>query len=229
MSVKLGGISFPSGTKIYGGSYSVSINMDKFGIKKSRGMPIYLIFPLLDVVLAAAYITREYVKAHITAVVAGNQSIQSLAPAFPFIPAILVVVEGGVIGYLFFFLHKTRPWHGTEHKAIAAAMADDLENISNYSVINDRCGGCFLLSMYLGMFLWLAIVQIPLGLFTVGTLILYTEARFFHQYNKPGIWLGRKIQVLTTKEPSPEMLDMGERGVRALLIRMRNAPVKAGR
>lgn len=227
MPVKLSGISFPSGTEIFGSSYSVSVDKDQFRIRKSRfGLPLFLLFPLFDILLAAVFLIRQYLGSHIAAVVESNPNIQVLAPVFPYIPVILVVVEGGVIGYLLFSLNRTRPWHGTEHKAIAAAMAGDLDNISNYSVINDRCGGCFLFSMYLGMALWLAIVRIPIGLFTVSTLILYTEAKYFHQYNKPGIWLGRKIQLLTTKEPSPEMLGMGERGVRALLVRMRNEPVR---
>ena len=119
-------------------------------------------------------------------------------------------------------MYRTRPWHGCEHKAIAAGIAGDLDNISKYSTINDHCGGTYLFSIYLGLAIWFLITKTMLGFFSLMFLIMYFESKYFHEQNKIGIWIGEKLQILTTKEPTEEMLSMGERGVRALLIRERN-------
>jgi len=229
--VKLSGISFPDGTSVFGTGYAVHVDKDKFEIRKSRGFPLLYILPLIDLIPLTLYLMRqriaESIAAAATAAAAGSPATsQAIVQVVPFLTFGGLAFECAVIYVVLRLLYRTRPWHATEHKAIAAAEMDDLDNISKYSRINDRCGGCYILTIYVAMALWFFIVKIPVGLMTLTTVVLYTEARFFHKYNKVGIWFGRKLQLLTTKEPEPEMLEMGERGVRALMVRMRNEPVE---
>jgi uncharacterized protein YqhQ len=212
-------MSFPNSTEIFADKYYVHIDRDGFRIRKRFGIQPIFLFPLFDIFYAwGLQIQNILIKFVITSLVPGivTPEMSMLLSIGSFLVMILFFM--GII----YFVRKVRIWHGCEHKAIAAAEANDLDNIERYSTIHDSCGGTYLLSLYLGMAVWFTIIKSPVGVFSFMFIILFIESRFFHKYNRLGIWLGRKIQRITTKEPPNDLLSITRRGMSALLIRERN-------
>ena len=214
--LKLAGMSFPDHTQIYAKNFWVKIDKDTYTVKKRRGVQPIFLFPLIDLLFFGwfYYARPGLVKAYAPVSNPVLDGILALAFLIFFIGCAIFLISSFV---------KIRKWHGCEHKAIAAAMAGDLENIKKYSPIHDSCGGTYLFSLYLGMAAWFTFVGSPIGVFSFLLIIMVLESRYFHKHNRLGIWIGRQIQRITTTEPPDEILEMGKRGVGALMMREGNS------
>src|SRR6266508_4476989 len=155
-----------------------------------------------------------------------------------------VVVEGLIrvtlfIAYLAVIsllpdLRRVFQYHGAEHKAINALEAGEEltpERVKRFSLIHPRCGTAFLLwvmviAIFVFAFLgrpslfWLIASRILLLPVIAG--LAYELIRFAGKHSKnrivmtllaPGLWLQR----LTTREPTPEQLEVSIRALKEVL------------
>jgi hypothetical protein len=59
---------------------------------------------------------------------------------------------------------------------------------------------------------------IPFGEFTIVTILLFLNVKFFHKYDKFGIWFGKKFQkYFSISEPSDWQLKIGQKAMNNLL------------
>ncbi len=157
---------------------------------------------------------------------------------------VFVVVEGLIrvtlfIAYLAVIsllpdLRRVFQYHGAEHKAINALEAGEEltpERVKRFSLIHPRCGTAFLLwvmviAIFVFAFLgrpslfWLIASRILLLPVIAG--LAYELIRFAGKHSKnrivmtllaPGLWLQR----LTTREPTPEQLEVSIRALKEVL------------
>lgn len=126
---------------------------------------------------------------------------------------------------LYFFIFRgVATWHGCEHKIIAAAENNDIDNVRNYSRVNDRCGGCFIFTSYFFIAVyWLTLyyvfgILLPVGMMTLTYTIMFLEGKYFHKYNWIGIRVGRILQrKLTTAEPLEFQVKLAISGMKKLV------------
>lgn len=170
----------------------------------------------------------------------GEEIGNKIAPAIPDITTspsfdlvFTVVFFTGCLLFMYFAMFRgLARWHGQEHRAIAAAEAKDIENMEKYSVVNDRCGGTFILSIYAYLFIAIYFVvfvfHLPgYGVYTMTALMMYAEAKYFHHYNVLGIAFGRFIQKkFTTREPWPWQNQIGKEGITELMKAERGEPFR---
>jgi uncharacterized protein YqhQ len=157
---------------------------------------------------------------------------------------VFVVVEGLIrvalfIAYLSVIsllpdLRRVFQYHGAEHKAINALEAGEEltpERVKRFSLIHPRCGTAFLLwVMVIAIFVFAFLGQPSLFWLIASRILLlpviaglaYELIRFAgkHQKNRvvrtllaPGLWLQR----LTTREPTPEQLEVSIRALKEVL------------
>jgi len=131
--------------------------------------------------------------------------------------------------YLMMF-KGVRKWHGTEHKIISAAENNDLKNVKTYNPIHERCGGTILPTFIFGYVLFLvfyAITGIPYGEMTLVTILVFLNVKFFHKYDKFGIWFGKKFQkYVSISEPDDWQLKLGTEGMKELVKAEQNKSFK---
>ncbi|HEX9696646.1 MAG TPA: DUF1385 domain-containing protein [Actinomycetota bacterium] len=157
------------------------------------------------------------------------------------------LIEGGVrlgifVGYLtaISFIKDIRRvfmYHGAEHKTIAAHEAGEQqltpEAVDKYSTLHVRCGTNFLIMVmmltiiiysFLGYPVWYWRVLQRVSLIPVIAGISYEGLRlganhldnfFVRALMKPGIWL----QMITTKPPTPDQIEVAIRSFEAVLPR----------
>jgi uncharacterized protein YqhQ len=122
-------------------------------------------------------------------------------------------------------IRRVFAYHGAEHKTINAFEAgDDLipENVAHYPLEHTRCGTSFLLFVVLFSVLFFSLLG-PLPIewrFISRILMLPVLAMFAYEYIRwttnhmnlaPVRWMvkpGLALQRMTTREPSPEMLEV---------------------
>jgi uncharacterized protein YqhQ len=250
--VKLSGISLGGykrgSTNIFGKKYSLKIikqnNTYTYSIKKRRfNVPFIVYAIILDIIvylLTYQWWIFETIWSYISS--AGSTI---LAYALQYIPysidifdmvgdnlsginsfiftilPFLILVIGIIVAYYFIY-YNLRPWHGAEHKLIAAAENHDIDNSHSYSILHDRCGGTFILTLlvigYGYMFLISPFLAIPVGSYTIMYGFILFESKYFHHHNHPGIHIGILIQkYLTTSEPDKELVDVGIKGMKELI------------
>ena len=157
-----------------------------------------------------------------------------------------VIVEGGIRVTLFVLylglisllpdLRRVFQYHAAEHKAINAYEAGDEltpERVQRHSLIHVRCGTAFLLwVMVIAIFVfaffgrpaWYWLILSRIALLPVIAGLAYELIRFAgkHQDNRvlrtllaPGLWL----QLLTTREPTLDQLEVSIRALQQVLER----------
>ena len=155
-----------------------------------------------------------------------------------------VVVEGLIrvalfIGYICVIsllpdLRRVFQYHGAEHKTINALEAGEEltpERVKRFSLIHPRCGTAFLLWVmviaifvfaFLGRPSWFWLIASRILLLPVIAGLAYELIRFAGKHSKnrivmtllaPGLWLQR----LTTREPTPEQLEVSIRALKEVL------------
>jgi uncharacterized protein YqhQ len=131
-------------------------------------------------------------------------------------------------------LRRVFQYHGAEHKTINALEAGEEltpERVKRFSLIHPRCGTAFLLWVmliaifvfaFLGRPSWFWLIASRILLLPVIAGLAYELIRFAgkHQKNRvvmtllaPGLWLQR----LTTREPTPEQLEVSIRALKEVL------------
>ena len=157
---------------------------------------------------------------------------------------VFVVVEGLIrvalfIAYLAVIsllpdLRRVFQYHGAEHKTINALEAGEEltpERVKRFSLIHPRCGTAFLLWVmviaifvfaFLGRPSWFWLIASRILLLPVIAGLAYELIRFAGKHSKnrivmtllaPGLWLQR----LTTREPTPEQLEVSIRALKEVL------------
>ncbi|MEH7107257.1 DUF1385 domain-containing protein [Bacillus sp. JJ1764] len=157
-----------------------------------------------------------------------------------------VLVEGLfklilLLGYIYFvsltpLIKRVFQYHGAEHKVINTyeAGADlTIENVQAHSRLHYRCGSSFILfTVIVGVFVYMLVPTTPLWLRIVDRLLLIPVVlgisfEILQLTNKlrdlpilkylglPGLWL----QLLTTKEPNDEQVEVAILSFKELLRR----------
>lgn len=247
--VKLSGISLGGykrgSTNIFGKKYSLKIfkqnNTYTYSINKRKfNVPFIVYAMILDIIvylltyqwwmfetiwnymipigsiILAYFLQYVPYSIDIFDMVGENLSMIDLA----MIPIVILII--GIILAYYFVYYNLRPWHGAEHKLIAAAENHDIDNSHSYSILHDRCGGTFILTLlvigYGYMFFISPFLETPVGSYTIMYGFLMFESKYFHHHNHPGIHIGILIQkYLTTSEPDKELVDVGIKGVKELV------------
>lgn len=137
-------------------------------------------------------------------------------------------------------IRRTFMYHGAEHKTIAcyeAGMELTVENASKCSKHHDRCGTTFLFYV---IFVSIAVFIVVQALFTVSVVenyflqvliriliiplvagLAYELLKFLAKHDlfilRPLKWPGLALQRLTTKEPTPDMLEVSITAFKAVL------------
>ena len=248
--LKFGGISFggkkPS-VRIYGDTHKLFFGRfkkeKKYGYvvekKKKRDFFLkyfYLLFPLYDVFIYFSMYPPESVVNATKPVTHGASEISKSLGGF-YIPSwgyvILMFLYFFMVYYLLYLLifRGVRPWHGTEHKVISAAESNDLKNVKSYNPIHERCGGTLLPTMALGYIIFLLLfyfIGLQFGIMTIVTALVFLNVKYFHKYDKIGIWFGKKFQkYFSVKEPEDWQLKLGTEGMRELVKAEQNKKYKA--
>jgi len=218
---RFSGMSWNGGTKIFGENYSIKITEKKYIIAKNKlpDFPFIIPFALVIDLVPTLFISLP------------NMVISGVTDLSPFWTRFLIFLsffgmlafDIGMIYYLVRYILGSEKWHGLEHKLIAAAEKNDVENAGDYSPINDRCGGTYMLSMVAYLFIALfistyVIGTFPFGFLTIAALLVVAESRLWHMHNTPGIRFGRWLQQkFTVREPTTAMLQKGIIGMKYLL------------
>ncbi len=156
--------------------------------------------------------------------------------------AVLAVVEG-VLRLVIFLLYVTSislmkdirrlyQYHGAEHKCINClerGLELNVENVRESTRLHKRCGSSFMLFVMMVsiitfffirvsnplMKIVLRIIMIPIisGIsFEIIRIAGKSDNKFIQLISKPGLWL----QMLTTKEPNDDMIEIGIASVEAV-------------
>ena len=171
-------------------------------------------------------------------ITAGINFVLDLAFSFTMPDAISATLEGLIkmaifVGYLAAVslmpdIKRTFMYHGAEHKSIACFEAGEEltpENAMKHTRLHPRCGTSFmffmiLLGIFAGLIIKTVIPGLPTGLYTLIRLLIlpllmglgYEFIRFAGKHpnwltralSAPGMW----IQLITTKEPTEDMLEV---------------------
>jgi hypothetical protein len=253
---KFGGMSFGGkygGCRIFGNKYFLTIGREKktmnFGYAVEKLRPrnmimkfffIFFFFMIDGIVWIADHPPRvlimffdwiESAADNIGNAVSPVLPNVQTSPTFDLVASIVFFTICCAIFYMASF-RGVRRWHGLEHKSIAAAEQDDIANYEKYGVVNDRCGGTFLLSIYAYLLISICFVVFVLGVpgygaYTMTAVMMYAEAKWFHQYNVIGIWFGRKLQKhASTREPWDWQKKIGKEAITQLLNAERGEPFR---
>lgn len=135
-------------------------------------------------------------------------------------------------------------YHGAEHKVIncyEAGLALTVENVQNQSRLHYRCGSSFILfTVIVGMFVYFLVPTDPLWLRIVNRLLLIPvvlgisfevlqatnavrNVPFLRYLGYPGLWL----QLLTTKEPNDDQVEVAIASFNKLLEVEKNPEIAA--
>jgi len=242
---RFGGISFGGvfggGTTIFSKRYKLNIYKESktkkwVKIIKKKKFPIlihtfFFVFPLIDILYYVLEFKPNLVSGFFNWLLNKIDSIpiDVTVPSF-YIPLWLI----NVILYFSIFLlllvlyfvafKGMRRWHGCEHKVIAAAENDDIDNAIKYTPISTHCGGTYIFIAYFALGLYWFIVfyffhlNLPVGIMTFVVLMIILESHFFHKYNRLGIWVGKILQrYCTVKEPELWQLKLGIDGMKKLV------------
>lgn len=245
--LKFSGMSFGGywggGTTIFSPHYKLTIHKNsktkKFGfsVKKRRFISLFTIFMSLAIPLDAFYYILQFKTELLidfiniilvffrTVPIPGSGTSTTITIPIWIIETVCYAVLLGYFLFIYFFAFKgVATWHGCEHKLIASAENNDVENMRNYSRINDRCGGCYMFTLYTFMIVyWLTLyyafnIFIPVGMLTLTFLLMFLERKYFHEYNWIGIRIGRILQdKITTAEPLEYQIELGIPGMKELL------------
>jgi len=240
--MKFSGISFggykSGGTKIMSPHFRLSIYKDSktkqfvTTIKKRKLFSLFFIFLLISIPIDTFYGVLQFKTKDIVHYISDNINVTNVTadPQIFGVPFRTIETEMyliliiNLIFLYFFYFYGVRKWHGCEHKLIASAEHNDIDNAKNYSRINDRCGGCYIFSAYASLLVyWLFVFNVlhwlfPVGALTFSFLFIFLESKLFHKYNKPGIWFGRILQkYVTTSEPLDFQLELGIKGMKELV------------
>lgn len=146
-----------------------------------------------------------------------------------------------LFGYIYFIsltpmIKRLFQYHGAEHKVINTfedGMALTVENVRKHSRFHYRCGSSFILfTAVISIFLYFFVPTDPLWLRLVYRLLLipvdlglaYEILRFTNKVRHvpvlrwlgyPGLW----VQLLTTKEPDSDQMEVGIRAFERMRIR----------
>jgi len=238
--LKFGGISFGGKkpyVRIYGRKYKLFFGRDKkekqYGYKVEKKKKkdfflkyFYFLFPLYDLFVFFVLNPPKAVTTATKPIVDTVSDIGESVGGF-YIPSwgiiLLMFLYAFTMYYmLYLVLFKgVRTWHGTEHKVISAAEEDNLKNAKKYNPIHERCGGTLLPTMLFGYFVFIAfffLTGIPYGEMTFITLLLFLNIKYFHKYDKFGIWFGKKFQkYISISEPTDWQLKLGVKGMNELV------------
>jgi uncharacterized protein YqhQ len=143
-------------------------------------------------------------------------------------------------------IRRVFQYHGAEHKSIHAYEAGEeltVDNAAKYSVLHPRCGTAFLLVvmvMSILLFTWIIpLLPIPYGwtawlrhavIVLIKIVLMFPIAGMAYEFikwsgkhrsnrwvaglSRPGLWLQR----LTTREPSPDQLEVALQALRRALV-----------
>lgn len=199
-----------------------------FCVKKKRfgdifmSMMIFVLFPLIDLSVFSTYYILSNVKIKVPSVIiSAGQKLSTIPPIFQ---NILLIVWFVLWLFLIYYLvfRGVRKWHGTEHKLIASAENNDIENAKKYSPIHERCGGTLMPTILLGYIIWMFIYSrtgIIFGGYSIIGVLIFCNIKFFHKYDKIGIWFGKLLQkYVTVKEPNNWQLSLGKVAMKNLYL-----------
>jgi uncharacterized protein YqhQ len=244
--LKFSGISFGGyfggGTTIFSPHYRLRIGKDKktkeytFTVKDRKHFSLFVIFMLIALPIDTFYYLLQFheelvagffnfVFGFISSTPGGGVPVHQSLIGLLIIEILLLLFLFFILYIEYFFSFKgVKPWHGCEHKLIASAENNDIDNMRNYSRINDRCGGCYLFTIYTFVAVyWIALyhffnIVIPVGMLTLSFFVMFLEAKLFHKYNWIGIRVGRVLQKhITTAEPLDYQVEIGIKGMKELV------------
>jgi uncharacterized protein YqhQ len=218
---------------IYGNKYTLEFGKNRgksygYSIKKNtRFMSLmsrfYLLFPLLDIGVVAGYFFSSYLDEMFK-----NTSLPSVDIGIT-IPEIYIqifwyffVFSQYVLLY-FLFMRGVSKWHGTEHKFISALEDNEsIDDVKKYNPIHERCGGTLMPTIIFASVMWYFIYSytgILFGQMTFMTFCIFLNVRYFHKYDKIGLWVGKRIQkYFTIREPDEWQLELGKVAVKEFLL-----------
>jgi len=240
--MSFGGI-YGGGTTIFSKRYKLNIYKNSKTkewerVVKKKWFPIsnhffFLLFPIIDVLYYViefkSYLIYNFINWVVNPFKNVSTSVDVSAPSFYILIWVFQIIIYFLIGFFFVFLYfvcfkGVRKWHGCEHKVIVASENNDLDNAIKYNPISDRCGGTYMITIYLTMGLyWYSCfyifhLMVPIGIMTFILLVIELESRLFHKYNRLGIWFGKLIQrYCTIKEPEEWQLKLGINGMKELI------------
>ncbi len=130
-------------------------------------------------------------------------------------------------------IKRTFMYHGAEHKCINCLEAGDdltIENVMKHTRFHKRCGTSFLfIVMFVSILVFMCIVTDTVWLrFVLRVLLVPVIAGISYEFirfagrsdgavanilSKPGLW----IQRLTTKEPTPDMVEVAIKAIEGVL------------
>lgn len=240
--LKFGGISFGGkypNVSIYGKTHKATFGRRRLGRKSSLLSYefkisektktnyflryFYFFYPLIDVVKYFAMNPPKIITDIVNSIGDKVTSTITIPSWFYHVVSICLVFLMITLYYLLYRLifKGVRTWHGAEHKVISAAENNDLDNVKKYNPIHERCGGTLLPTIFLGYILWMILflkTGLMYGEFTIITILLFLNIKFFHKYDKIGIWVGKKIQkYFTVKEPDDWQIRLGTSAMKNLV------------
>ncbi len=245
-NLKFSGISFggrkPNVT-IYGKTHKVIFGKFRRGPHKNKyGFEVhkhskpdyifrrfYFLFPLFDVGIFLGYQYGDILFNFLFHLFAPLEktigpSLPTMSPEFLATLGICLCISVYILCYVLLYIllfRGVRKWHGTEHKLIAAAENNDINNAKQYDPIHERCGGTLVPTFFLGYIIWLVFFYytgIFYGEMTIITILIFLNIKYFHKYDKVGIYVGKLIQkYLTIKEPDEWQLHLGQVAIRNLV------------
>ncbi len=130
-------------------------------------------------------------------------------------------------------IKRTFMYHGAEHKCINCLEAGDdltIENVMKHTRFHKRCGTSFLfIVMFVSILVFMCIVTDTIWLrFVLRVLLVPVIAGISYEFirfagrsdgvvanvlSKPGLW----VQRLTTKEPTPDMVEVAIKAIEGVL------------
>ena len=183
----------------------------------------YFFYPIIDVTKYFAMNPPKIITDIVNSVADKVTSTITIPSWFYNVVLICIVFLWIMLYYLLYRLvfKGVRTWHGAEHKVISAAENYDLDNVKKYSPIHERCGGTLLPTIFLGYIIWVILflkTGLMYGEFTIITILIFLNIKFFHKYDKIGIWVGKKIQkYFTVKEPDDWQIRLGTSAMKNLV------------
>lgn len=239
--LKFGGISFggkyPKVT-IYGKTHKAIFGRNRlcrksllsYGFKISKKEKrnyflryFYFFYPLIDVVKYISINPPKIITDIANSVADKVTSVITIPSWFFHVVTICLFLLIILLYFLLYLLifKGVRTWHGAEHKVISAAEHNDLDNVKKYNPIHERCGGTLLPTIFFGYIIWMVLflkTGLMYGEFTIITILLFLNIKFFHKYDKIGIYIGKKIQkYFTVKEPDDWQIRLGTSAMKNLV------------
>ena len=238
--LKFGGISFGGKkpyVRIFGRTHKMAFGRDKkekkYGFKVEKKTRkdfflryFYLLFVLYDVFFYFVFNPPKFIS-DATEPIASKFVQMSNSLGGLYVPSWVAVLILFVYVFSFYYVlyllifRGVRTWHGTEHKVISAAENEDLDNAKKYNPIHERCGGTLLPTIffaYITFLIFYTYTGIPYGVATFTAILIFLNVKFFHKYDKIGIWFGKKFQkYVSISEPLDWQLELGSKAMKELV------------